>query len=186
MNVEACVSLSEMVFDNWLPEWTEAVNLADRIIKSYIAEFISSLPNLIIGLGDSLPLSWIALKCRDFTLRQKEIDLLRLWPHSEGLHNTTALMNLGQQAFNVDHEGVNPITGVIPESACVRTADIQTDEDQRQARLICWLSDPAAEHMVVRERSFDFEKPKAFSLPAKQKPPSESASSASAPCYAVT
>ncbi|KAL2856109.1 hypothetical protein BJX68DRAFT_279566 [Aspergillus pseudodeflectus] len=130
INVEACTSLSEMIFDNFPREWSEAVDLADDIITSYITEFGANLPNLVIDLGVSLPLSWISLKCRDFTLRQRAIDLLRLWPHSEGLHNTTLLMNLGQAACDVEAEALDPVTGVVPEEGRIRTVDIQIDQEK--------------------------------------------------------
>ncbi|KAL2811423.1 hypothetical protein BJX63DRAFT_444105 [Aspergillus granulosus] len=183
LNIETCLSLSEMVFDNYLPEWAEATNLADRIIKSSIAEFGSGLPNLVIDTGVTLPLSWIALKCRDFTLRQRAIDLLRLWPHSEGLHNTAVLMNLGQEVFAIERKGIDPVTLIIPETSRVRTVNMEIDKDRRKAKLVYSLSDPAKDHPVVREQLFCFEqrvpktKPKAFGLRTKPNQGSRSPSS---------
>ncbi|KAL3494006.1 hypothetical protein BJX62DRAFT_199415, partial [Aspergillus germanicus] len=188
INIEACITLSELVFDNFPLEWTKAVDLADGIITSYINEFGSNLPNLVIDLGVSLPLSWISLKCRDFTLRQRAIDLLRRWPHAEGLHNTTILMNLGQAACEVESEALgDPVTGVVAEEARIRTVDIQVDRQRGTATLSYWLSDPRARHLVRRERVFDFEEPTRFKIIKQQRQQADETawSAASRPCYAI-
>ncbi|KAL3494007.1 hypothetical protein BJX62DRAFT_248768 [Aspergillus germanicus] len=179
MNVEACIGLSEMVFDAWHAEWTETVNLIEKIIRSAIAEFgsISALPNVVFDLGINLPLGWVVLKCRDPVLRQRALDLQRLWPHSEGLHPTAFLMNMGQQVSNIEQEGMNPVTGVIPEEARIRTVNIEIDEDRTRGKLIYSLSDPTAEQLVVRERW-------SSSLRPRRKRPSEmSTSLSSTPAY---
>ncbi|KAL3456432.1 hypothetical protein BJX64DRAFT_41327 [Aspergillus heterothallicus] len=183
LNIEGCVSLSEMVFDNYLPQWAEAVDLADRVIKSSVAEFGVGLPNLTIDLGVSLPLSWVALKCRDFTLRQRAIDLLRLWPHSEGLHDTALLMNLGREIFAIEREGMDTVTQTIPELSRVRTVNVEIDKDGRDAKLVYTLSDPTTTQLVVRERQFLFEdgvpKPRPFSLRLKPRSQAGSPSASS-------
>ncbi|KAL2851171.1 hypothetical protein BJY01DRAFT_245107 [Aspergillus pseudoustus] len=154
LNVETSVTLSEMIFDNYLPEWTEAVDLADRIVKSSIAEFGSSLPNLVIDLGVTLPLSWAALKCRDFTLRQRALDLLKLWPHSEGLHDTALLLALNREIFALEREGLDPVTQTIPEHARVRTVNIEMDKERETAKLVYSFSKPTTADPPVLERVF--------------------------------
>jgi hypothetical protein len=190
INIEACITLSELIFDTFPIEWREAIDLADGIITSYITEFGSSnLPNLVIDLGVSLPLSWISLKCRDFTIRQRAVDLLRRWPHAEGMHNTTLLMNLGQAACDVECEAVDdPVTGVIPEEARIRTVDIQVERERGMGTLSYWLSDPRARNLVRQERVFEFEEPKRFKMPGKQRRQTDETawSSASRPSYAIT
>ncbi|KAL3452708.1 hypothetical protein BJX65DRAFT_292714 [Aspergillus insuetus] len=171
MNVEACIGLSEMVFDAWHAEWTQTVNLIEKIIRSAIAEFgsVSALPNVVFDLEINLPLGWVVLKCRDPVLRQRALDLQRLWPHSEGLHPTAFLMNMGQQVSNIEQEGMDPLTGVIPEEARIRTVNIEIDEDRRRGKLVYSLSDPTAEQLLgVAELQ-----PRSSSLHPRRKRPFE-------------
>jgi hypothetical protein len=193
MNVEACIGLSEMVFDAWHAESTQTVNLIEKIIRSAIAEFgsVSALPNVVFDLGINLPLGWVVLKCRDPVLRQRALDLQRLRPHSEGLHPTAFLMNIGQHVSNIEQEGMDPVTGVIPEEARIRTVNIEVDEDRRRGKLVYSLSDSTAEELVVRERWFGFEEgvaeqphqPRSSSLRPRRKWRHDASSSSSTPSY---
>ncbi|KAJ0426839.1 hypothetical protein BJY00DRAFT_271064 [Aspergillus carlsbadensis] len=189
MNIESCASLSEMIFDAWPAEWTEVVNLIDRIVTSALAEFGPALPNVVVDLGITLPLCWVVLKCRDPVLRQRALDLLRLWPHSEGLHSTLFILNIGQQVSDIECEGMDPFTGVIPEEARIRTVNMERDKDRRRAKLVYSLSDPTAEDLVVRERWFYFEEGGAeqtyrpSGLRSRKKASSEMSSSSSTPFY---
>ncbi|KAL3483097.1 hypothetical protein BJX62DRAFT_245222 [Aspergillus germanicus] len=191
MNIKSCVCLFEMIFDEMHAEWTKLVNLIHRIVNSAITEFGYPLPNIVFDVGITLPLNWAVLKCRDPVLRQRALDLQRLWLHLEGLHSTVSFMNVGQQVADIERAGMDPVTGLIPEEARIRTVNIEIDKYQRRGKLVYSLSDPTAEELAVRERWFDYDDgvagyqqqhgSRSSSLRPRQKPPSEASTSLSTP-----
>lgn len=100
-------------------------------------------------------------------------------------------MNVGQQVAHIESAGMDPVTGVIPEEARIRTVNIEIDKDRKRGKLVYSLSDPTAEELAVCERWFDYDDgvagyqqqhgSRSSSLRPKQKPPSETSTSLSTP-----
>ncbi|PYI18664.1 hypothetical protein BO86DRAFT_452545 [Aspergillus japonicus CBS 114.51] len=121
--------LSEDVWAEFAADLTEALGFGAATIASLEAEFgPRNLPTLVMDMVVILPLTWIALKCRDLPTRRCAVQLLRRWPHFEGPHHTSTFVALVEGAVELEEARRDPRTGVIPPEALVADVSVVRKE----------------------------------------------------------
>ncbi len=124
----------ECLFDQFLPEFTEVVAIAESLLchphlahSAGRAVFVFD-PNII------LPLLVVAIKCRNWVIRRKAIELLRANPRREGTWDSSLAAAIGSWHMTLEEEGLQ--TGdFVPEKSRVRMAGVKQDFEQRTAHL---------------------------------------------------
>ncbi|KAE8153239.1 hypothetical protein BDV25DRAFT_149906 [Aspergillus avenaceus] len=155
--LDTVLSLSEMVYDQYIPQMEKAVNISERIIDSMKAEYGPELPTILLDMGVILCLSWISLKCRDVGVRIRALNLLRVWPHREGPNVSTAFLCSCREAVEMEVDAADPVTGFIPELSRVRFISTQKSKDSHHAVLLYAMSDPEKKQLDVLQREFVIE-----------------------------
>ncbi|RAH75015.1 uncharacterized protein BO66DRAFT_387818 [Aspergillus aculeatinus CBS 121060] len=117
--------LSEDVWDDFAPDLIEGLAFGEATVASLEAEFgPRNLPTLVMDMVIILPLTWIALKCRDLPTRRRAVQLLRRWPHFEGPHHTSTFVALVEGAVELEEARRDPRTGLIPAEALVADVSV--------------------------------------------------------------
>ncbi|KAE8391722.1 hypothetical protein BDV23DRAFT_152863 [Aspergillus alliaceus] len=150
--LDTMLSLSEMVYDKYLPQMTKCVYMCERIINNLQAEYGNRPPTVLMDMGVILILSWLAIKCRDFKIRYRALDLLRTWPHREGPNLSTDFFCSCREAIEIEREGIGR-AGLLPEASRVRGISTRKLEG-RNAILHYTMSDPEKQRLEIRERFF--------------------------------
>ncbi|GKZ75420.1 hypothetical protein AnigIFM56816_000072 [Aspergillus niger] len=148
------LSLSELVYDPYLPQFRTFVNLCERIINSMRAEYGTYLTKIVTDMGIIAPLGWTSLRCRDLPTRQRALSLLDSWPHCEGPYDSRFFATLARQVVAIESEG--EIAGFIPEHARVRDTSLEMLGDGLHAVLLYTLSDPNKMNLEMHRRPFRF------------------------------
>ncbi|RAH47430.1 Zn(II)2Cys6 transcription factor [Aspergillus brunneoviolaceus CBS 621.78] len=108
------------------------IQMQHRILRTHTyralrleAEFgPRNLPSLVMDMVIILPLTWIALKCRDLPTRRRAVQLLRRWPHFEGPHHTSTFVALVEGAVELEEARRDSRTGLIPAEALVADVSV--------------------------------------------------------------
>lgn len=87
-------------------------------------------PNIV------LPLLLVALKCRDWVLRRKSIELLQSNPRRESVWDSSLAAGMGQWFMSVEEEGLQ-FGDYIPEQSRVRISNVKQDFQKRTAYVSC-------------------------------------------------
>ncbi|OJJ71635.1 hypothetical protein ASPBRDRAFT_42993 [Aspergillus brasiliensis CBS 101740] len=154
VDLETMLSLSELVYDYFLPQFRTFVDLCERIINSMRAEYGKDLSKIVTDMGIIPPLGWTSLRCRDFPTRQRALSLLDSWPHCEGPYDSRFFATLACQVVAIESEG--EVAGFIPEYARVRDTSLEMLGDGHHAVLCYTLSDPEKVELEVHRRLFLF------------------------------
>jgi hypothetical protein len=124
----------ECLFDQFLPEFTEVVAIAGTLLAHpYLAHSAGKAvfvfdPNII------LPLLVVAIKCRNWVIRRKAIELLQSNPRREGTWDSSLAAGIGLWHMTLEEEGLQ--TGdFVPEKSRVRMAGVKQDFEKRTACL---------------------------------------------------
>jgi hypothetical protein len=127
-------SHEECLFDQFLPEFTEIVALADTLlIHPYLAHSAGKAvfvfdPNII------LPLLVVAIKCRNWVVRRRAVELLRDNPRREGTWDSSLAAGIGLWHMTLEEKGLQ--TGdFVPEKNRVRMAGVTQNFEKRTAVL---------------------------------------------------
>ncbi|PWY71046.1 hypothetical protein BO94DRAFT_526300 [Aspergillus sclerotioniger CBS 115572] len=156
VDLETMLSLSELVYDYYLPQFQTFVNLCDRIMSSMRAEYGKDLSKMVTDMGVIAPLGWTSLRCRDLPTRQRALSLLDSWPHCEGPYDSRFFASLARQVVAIETEG--EVDGFVPEYARVRNISLEMLGDGRHAVLCYTLSDPEGGELDdVHRRPFLFQ-----------------------------
>ncbi|KAB8229584.1 Zn(II)2Cys6 transcription factor [Aspergillus alliaceus] len=150
--LETVLSLSEMVFDKYIMEMSKSVDLCERVINSLRAEHGNTLPTILMDMGVILVLSWLSLKCREFKVRYRALELLRSWPHREGPNESTKFLYSCAEAVKIESEGVDQ-SGYLPERSRVRAISTQNLGDGK-AVLHYTMSAPDKARLDIHKRVF--------------------------------
>jgi hypothetical protein len=124
----------ECLFDQFLPEFTEIVALAETLLAHpYLAHSAGKAvfvfdPNII------LPLLVVAIKCRNWVIRRKAIELLQANPRREGTWDSSLAAGIGLWHMTLEEEGLQ-IGDFVPEKNRVRMAGVKQDFEKRTACL---------------------------------------------------
>ncbi|PYI03917.1 hypothetical protein BO78DRAFT_471685 [Aspergillus sclerotiicarbonarius CBS 121057] len=105
VDLETMLSLSELIYDSFLPQFQTFVDLCDRIITSMRAEYGKDLSKIVTDMGVIAPLGWTSLRCRDLPTRQRALRLLDSWPHCEGPYDSRFFASLARQVIAIETEG---------------------------------------------------------------------------------
>ncbi|RAH56486.1 C6 zinc finger domain protein [Aspergillus piperis CBS 112811] len=154
VDLETVLSLSELVYDYYLPQFRTFVDLCERIINSMRAEYGQDLTKIVADIGIIAPLGWTSLRCRDLPTRQRALSLLDSWPHCEGPYDSRFFATLARQVVAIESEG--EVAGFIPEYARVRDTSLEMLGDGHHAVLCYTLSDPEKMDLQVHRRPFLF------------------------------
>ncbi|GKZ18177.1 hypothetical protein AbraIFM66951_000350 [Aspergillus brasiliensis] len=127
-----CLDTTELGYDDFLPEFTRINDLCERIIASFVTEYGSyeNLPSMITDVGVLPSLFWTGVRCRDAEIREKSLQLLKVWPHREGFYDSYLIWNICRGLIAIEDEGRESEMGVIPQSARVHTHKIEVAEDR--------------------------------------------------------
>jgi len=124
----------ECLFDQFLPEFTEIVALAETLLAHpYLAHSAGKAvfvfdPNIV------LPLLVVSIKCRNWIIRRKAIELLQANPRREGTWDSSLAAGIGQWHMTLEEKGLQ--TGeFVPEKKRVRMAGVKQDFEKRTACL---------------------------------------------------
>lgn len=124
----------ECLFDQFLPEFTEIVALAETLpAHLYLAHSAGKAvfvfdPNII------LPLLVVSIKCRNWIIRRKAIELLQANPRREGTWDSSLAAGIRQWHMTLEEKGLH--TGeFVPEKKRVRMAGVKQDFERRTACL---------------------------------------------------
>ena len=143
------LNLSEMTYDKYLAEFNQIADLAERVIKSLMAEHRrrDGLPKMVMDMGVIPGLFWTFLKCRDTSYRRRVLDILEAWPHREGPYESDLVRNVLCVQMEIECEGERIIRGadgqattMIPECARIREACMELSPDRGDAFLAYRLS----------------------------------------------
>ncbi|KAJ5593843.1 uncharacterized protein N7459_000051 [Penicillium hispanicum] len=112
--VESAPSPREMRYDDFLPQFQKAVQLAKALLLSDAA--LSPMPTFSVNTGVIPPLFFCGFKCRDWLVRQEVLMLLRRWRRQEGVWSSCATALILKRAIDLESDGLMP-EDFIPESS---------------------------------------------------------------------
>jgi hypothetical protein len=123
----------ECLFDQFFPEFSEIVTITEALLaRPYLAHSAGKAvfvfdPNII------LPLLVVAIKCRNWVIRRKAIELLLVNPRREGTWDSSLAAGIGLWHMTLE-EGLQT-GGFVPEKNRVRMAGVKQDFEKRTACL---------------------------------------------------
>jgi hypothetical protein len=124
----------EILYDRFLPEFSEIVRLAGDIATARNDKSESNSDNdfwsgsFTLDLGIIEPLFRLLMRCRDPTLRRQAIAILKSW-HVECWWDPLMIVAIGEFMMEVEEEGMTD--GIIPaESRAILTAKSHCTEDR--------------------------------------------------------
>jgi hypothetical protein len=124
----------ECLFDQFLPEFTEIVALADTLLAHPYLAHSAGKAVFIFNPNVVLPLLVVAIKCRNWAIRRKAIELLQANPRREGTWDSSLAVGIGLWHMTLEEEGLQ--TGdFVPEKNRVCMAGVTQDFEKRTARL---------------------------------------------------
>lgn len=123
--VESSPGPREMQYDKYLEIYKRVIGLAESVMMSDNIE----APSFSVNLGVIPPLSLIALKCRDWTLRSRLINLLRRSRRQEGIWSTHIFAGVVQRAYEIESAGLSPGEH-IPLDARIRAIHVEVKPAQ--------------------------------------------------------
>ncbi|EPE32343.1 Zn2/Cys6 DNA-binding protein [Glarea lozoyensis ATCC 20868] len=97
---------SEMVYDNHLSDFQYIVNTCRLLAESIVSTQLPRMPRFSLDTGIVLPLSLVANRCRDRTLRREAIDLLFANPRQEGMWDSILVARVGSWISSWEEEGL--------------------------------------------------------------------------------
>lgn len=125
MRLQATEFESEMSFDSLIPAAREIVALSAIQIDYPMIDM--AFP---ISTGVSVPIYWVALKCRDRVIRRQAIALQeKIRYHREGVWNSEVVTKVCKWVMEIEEDGVT--TEIIPESSRVRLGSMVIDYEKR-------------------------------------------------------
>jgi len=124
----------ECLFDQFLPEFTEIVALAETLLAHPSLAHSAGKAVFIFDPNIVLPLLVVAIKCRNWGIRRKAIELLQANPRREGTWDSSLAAGIGFWHMTIEEEGLQ--TGdFVPEKNRVCMAGVTQDFEKRTARL---------------------------------------------------
>jgi len=124
---------TEMIYDTFLPEFTEIVTLSRSFFTHPDSEKIFPKGGFCSNNGLIYPLRLVADKCRDRNLRREAIALISSRPWREGCWWSRSNAQLGAWLMGIEEEGVEG--QFVPEWARARLLDVDFYEDGEERRV---------------------------------------------------
>lgn len=129
----------ETRYDEYLPQFQNAVNLAKTLLTSHASE--NSLPDFSVNMGIIPPLFFCAFKCRDWLIRQEALLLLRRWRRQEGIWSSCTTAQILKRVFEIESDGLTPEDRV-PETSRIVSIDVEVfPQDSKLCLLYCRSGD---------------------------------------------
>jgi hypothetical protein len=123
---------TEMIYDTFLPEFTEIVTLSRSFSTHPDSEKIFPKGGFSSNNGLIYPLRLVADKCRDRNLRREAIALISSRPWREGCWWSRSNAQLGAWLMTIEEEGAEG--EFVPEWARARLLDVNFYEDGKERR----------------------------------------------------
>jgi hypothetical protein len=118
---------SEMIFDEYDQDFEEMIRVADRSIGSGTPAILS------FDMGIILPMFYIAIKCRNLSIRLKAIAVLEKAPAREGLWRRDNTVVYSRWKVMMEEKGRGNLlqTDILPESARICQEEVVGKGDNR-------------------------------------------------------
>ncbi|KAK1145536.1 hypothetical protein N8T08_004094 [Aspergillus melleus] len=95
----------ELAHDDLLYQFMELLNMSDRILKrSGTAPSRSTFPSFRLATSVVEPLYWVAIKCREPTVRREAVRLLQQFPRREGICETLVAVRAMNKVIELEEE----------------------------------------------------------------------------------
>ncbi len=131
----------ECVWDEYTAEFEEIVRLAEAIVTREGEDEHYGEPGfakrvLCLDAGITLPLYFVAAKCRDRGIRWRAIEVMRRTERQEGLWNTVLTSKVAERLIRIEEEElVEGEEGVVPREKRIRGVEVVFVVDERRACL---------------------------------------------------
>jgi hypothetical protein len=127
------LSTTEMIYDQFLPEFAEILALAKLFFNHPCADRLIPEGSFTSNAGLIFPLRTVADRSRSRTLRREAIGLLKSKAWREGNFWSTSTAEISEWLMEIEEEGVE--TGAIPEWARARLVEVKLDEGKEVRRV---------------------------------------------------
>jgi len=131
----ACLSLHEMLFDTYVPDFERMVNLSEALLKHPgNSTAASGKSSYSFDMNILAPLYHTACRCREPSIRRKALALLEDFPRREGAWDSEVLVAIGSWLMLQEEEGLGEVltAAQVPLSARVCIVDKVFTVGERQ------------------------------------------------------
>ncbi|MCJ1231268.1 hypothetical protein MMC12_007945 [Toensbergia leucococca] len=131
----------ETCFDKFSIEFVDILSLAASLINAEISDGVTEAkqarPSFSFDMGVVPPLYYIAVKCREPSIRRQALSLLLASPRREGVWDGLMAARITERLIAIEEEGLESITDCasIPGSARITLVNASMYSDQRRAFL---------------------------------------------------
>jgi hypothetical protein len=127
---------TECLFDQFHAEYNEIVSIADTLMSHPDLAHSAGKAVFVFDPNIVLPLLVVAIKCRDWLVRRKAIELLQSNPRREGLWDSSLAAGMGGWFMGIEEKGLG-FGEYVPERNRVRLASVKQDFEKRVAFVRC-------------------------------------------------
>jgi len=134
------VTENEMLWDEFLPEFTELVTHVKRFTELETREDPKT-PIFTLEIDIIVPLYFVAAKCRDGKLRREAIDLLNARERQEGIWNAALTSRLCSRLVRMEEAGLEGLNGNVrmEDVVCekrIQGLEVKWDIERRRVNLL--------------------------------------------------
>lgn len=142
MMMKNLFSETEMDYDQYTADFEHLLDLAESFLQH--TSFKGSFPTLSIDMGVIPGLFYIALKCRDPTIRGKALDLLKQAPEREGIFHRDTILTAAawKVAMESQWSGEQQGTDRPPEAARIYAERIRDATNDGEAATVRFEGGP--------------------------------------------
>jgi hypothetical protein len=129
VSIKTCLVRDPTVLDQFVPTYRVIVLLAEKVLAKY-----PERPTFTLDMGILPPLFKIAYSCSDYSLRWRALELIKSWPHREGLYDSrwATFVVEDRMRYELAIHGIG--RDKIPSQHCAEDVKVQIAKKLDEAR----------------------------------------------------